>query len=199
MRWHRQLKSRWHVYPIQSILWLLGVARSHNVNSYPPGQNGRHFPDDIFKCIFMKEKFCILTWISLKFVPKSPINNIPALVQIMVWCRPGDKPLSEPMMVNLLDAYMHHSASVSQRMEANTKWPPFRWWYFQMYLIEWKSAWFDSYFTEICSHGSHDDVIKWKHFPHNWPFVRGIHRSPVNSPHKGQWCEALIFLWSASE
>ena len=34
---------------------------------------------------------------------------------------------------------------------------------------------------------SHDDVIKWKHFPRNWPFVRGIHRGPVNSPHKGQW------------
>ena len=32
----------------------------------------------------------------------------------------------------------------------------------------------------------HDDVIKWKHFPRNWPFVRGIHRAPVNSPHKGQ-------------
>ena len=39
----------------------------------------------------------------------------------------------------------------------------------------------------------HDDVIKWKHFPRNWPFVRGIHRSPVNSPHKGQWRVALIF------
>ena len=33
---------------------------------------------------------------------------------------------------------------------------------------------------------SHDDVIKWKHFPCYWPFVQGIHRSPVNSPHKGQ-------------
>ena len=39
--------------------------------------------------------------ISLKFVPKGPINNIPALVQIMAWRRPGDKPLSEPMMVSL--------------------------------------------------------------------------------------------------
>ena len=41
--------------------------------------------------------------------------------------------------------------------------------------------------------GRHDDVIKWKHFPRNWPFVRGIHRSPVNSPHKGQWRGALMF------
>ena len=39
----------------------------------------------------------------------------------------------------------------------------------------------------------HDDVIKWKHFPRYWPFVQGIHRSPVNSPHKGQWCGALMF------
>ena len=39
----------------------------------------------------------------------------------------------------------------------------------------------------------HDDVIKWKHFPRSWPFVRGIHRSPVDSPHKGQWRGALIF------
>ena len=41
--------------------------------------------------------------------------------------------------------------------------------------------------------GYHDDVIKWKHFPHNWPFVQGIHRSLVNSLHKGQWRGALIF------
>ena len=39
----------------------------------------------------------------------------------------------------------------------------------------------------------HDDVIKWKLFPRYWPFVRGIHRSPVNSPHKGQWRGALMF------
>ena len=39
----------------------------------------------------------------------------------------------------------------------------------------------------------HGDVIKWKHFPRNWRFVRGIHRSPVNSPHKGQWRGALMF------
>ena len=39
----------------------------------------------------------------------------------------------------------------------------------------------------------HGDVIKWKHFPRYWPFVRGIHQSPVNSPHKVQWREALMF------
>ena len=39
----------------------------------------------------------------------------------------------------------------------------------------------------------HDDAIKWKHFPRYWAFVRGIHRWPVNSPHKGQWRGALMF------
>ena len=39
----------------------------------------------------------------------------------------------------------------------------------------------------------HDDVIKWKHFLCNWLFVRGIHLSPVNSPHKGQWRGILMF------
>ena len=42
---------------------------------------------------------------------------------------------------------------------------------------------------------THDDVIKWKHFPRYWPFVRGIHRSPVNSPHKDQWRGALMFFF----
>ena len=42
-------------------------------------------------------------------------------------------------------------------------------------------------------HVKYDDVIQWKHFQRNWPFVRGIHRSPVNSPHKGQWRGALMF------
>ena len=47
-------------------------------------------------------------------------------------------------------------------------------------------------------HSYHDDVIKWKHFPRYWPFVRRIHRSPVNSPHKGQWRGALMFslIWT---
>ena len=41
----------------------------------------------------------------------------------------------------------------------------------------------------------HDDVIKWKYFSRYWSFVRGIHRSAVGSPHKGQWRGALIFLF----
>ena len=71
------------------------------VNSLRPRPNRRHFADDIFKCIFENGNELILPRISLKFVPKVRINNIPALVQIMAWRRPGDKPLSEPMMVRL--------------------------------------------------------------------------------------------------
>ena len=71
------------------------------INTLRPRQNGRHFADDIFKCIFLNENVWIPIKISLKFVPKGPINNIPALVQIMAWRRPGDKPLSEPMMASM--------------------------------------------------------------------------------------------------
>ena len=45
----------------------------------------------------------------------------------------------------------------------------------------------------------HEDVIKWKDFPRYWLFVRGIHRSPVNSPHKASDAELWCFLWPASE
>ena len=71
------------------------------LNTLRPRQNGRHFLDDTIKRIFLNENIRISIEISLKFVPKGPINEIPALVQIMAWRRPGDKPLSELMMVNL--------------------------------------------------------------------------------------------------
>ena len=66
-----------------------------------PRQNGRHFPD-IFQCIFLNENVWISIKISLKVVPKGPINNIPAKVQIMAWRRPSNKQLSEAMVVGLL-------------------------------------------------------------------------------------------------
>ena len=72
------------------------------INTLRPRQNERHFADDMFKCIFLNENAWIPMEISLKFVPKGPINKIPALFQIMAWRRPGDKPLSETMLVSLL-------------------------------------------------------------------------------------------------
>ena len=69
-----------------------------SVNTLRPRQNGRRVADDTFEHIFLNVNVRISIKISLKFVPKGPINNIPALVQIMAWRRSGDKPLSEPMM-----------------------------------------------------------------------------------------------------
>ena len=65
-------------------------------------QNDRRFAVDTLKRIFLNENVGILIQISLKFVPKGPINNNPGLDQIMAWRRSGDKPLSEPKMVILL-------------------------------------------------------------------------------------------------
>ena len=72
------------------------------INILRPRQNGRHFPDNIFKCIFLNENVWISLKISLKFIPKVRANKIPPLVQIMAWRQPDDKPLSEPMMGNSL-------------------------------------------------------------------------------------------------
>ena len=87
-----------------SLMWYV-------INTLRPRQNGRHFAEDIFKCIFLNENTSVPIKISLKFVPKDPINNIPALVQIKAWCQPGTKPLSEPMMVSSL---MHIYVTRSQ-------------------------------------------------------------------------------------
>ena len=59
----------------------------------------------------------------------------------------------------------------------------------KLYLSEASGAYWIYTTIDIC----HDDVIKWKHFLRYWPFMRGIHRSPMKSPHKGQWRGALMF------
>ena len=90
-------------HPVISVLFvpLEPQPRGCQINTLRPRQNGRHFADDIFKWIFLNKNVWIPIEISLKFVPQGPINNIPALVQIMAWRRPGDKPFSGPMMVRL--------------------------------------------------------------------------------------------------
>ena len=83
-----------NTWVIPSLEWELYWARG--INTLRPRQNGRHYADDIFKWIFLNEN----VWFPTKrFVPKGLINNILALFQIMAWRRPGDKPLSQPMMV----------------------------------------------------------------------------------------------------
>ena len=80
----------------------INTQNNRDLNSLRPIPNRRYFADDIFKCIFENENEWISSSFSMKFVPKARINNILALVQIMAWRRPGDKPLSEPMMFSLL-------------------------------------------------------------------------------------------------
>ena len=89
----------WESWRLKSLAtWPLNAQ----LNTSRPRQNGCHFPNDIFKLIFLNENVWVLIKIPLKFVPMGPIKNIPALDQIMAWRRPGDKPLSQPMMVSLL-------------------------------------------------------------------------------------------------
>ena len=90
----------WHGLDIKNVIATLPIGA--DLNTLRPRQNGRHFPDDIFKCVILNENVWISIKIALKFVCKGPINSILALVQIMAWCRPGDKPSSEAMMVGLL-------------------------------------------------------------------------------------------------
>ena len=64
--------------------------------------------DDIFSFLFLSENFRIWIQISLKYVPRSPIDNKPAVVQEMAWHWTVDKPLPEPMMTQFIDACMQH-------------------------------------------------------------------------------------------
>ena len=101
----------WHVYAtgITDMRWCWNIPnrdKDNFINLSPPAQNGNHFADDVLTCIFLNENVWISIKTSMKFVPKGPINNIPALVQIMAWRRPGDKPLSETMLTKFTDASM---------------------------------------------------------------------------------------------
>ena len=102
MAWCRQATSHYLSQCWPRSMSPNGVTRPQWVNTLRLRQNGRHFADDFFRCIFFKENTCISINISLKFVPKSHINTILALVLIMAWRRPGDTPLSESMIVSLL-------------------------------------------------------------------------------------------------
>ena len=96
------------------------------VNKSRPGQNGQHLADNIFKRIFFNEKVRILINISLKFVPKDPINNNSALVQIIAWRHTGDKPSFEPASNVLLKFGLDikSQTEVRVRKPKNPRWPP---------------------------------------------------------------------------
>ena len=122
-RYHKTVHISWEIlYTLSYVLCYIlsnmfitmseynfaGACLLFAINTLRPRQNGRHFAEDIFKFIFLNENLWISLRVSLEFVPKVPINNIPVLVQIMAWRRIGDKPLSEPMLIQFIDAYMRH-------------------------------------------------------------------------------------------
>ena len=133
-------------------------------------------------------KIVVCIQLSLSFVPVDPINNTTALVQVVA-CHQSYRrqPLPELMLTDSLTNYQlrHLGLSLvkfvqklghfqSRKSIRNCRLQHIE------YLVDSQCV-------------QHDNVIKWNHFPHYWPFVRGIHRSPVNSPHKGQWRGALMF------
>ena len=108
----------WHIYIyiyIYVMHWVLHpLIVPHLLTHWGWDKMAASLADNIFKRIFLNENIWILIKIPLNFVPKGRINNIPPLVQIIAWRQPGDKPLSEPMMVSILMyIYMHKWASVS--------------------------------------------------------------------------------------
>ena len=159
----------------------------------------------------------------------------------MVWRRPGDKPLSEPMMVSLQTHIYVTRPQWVNGSPTNNNTPQITtskkylvltggqnrptgvisicMWlieiicnflaymaehllplnlFCQLQFRQLSHFFYESFcyrhFHKITCTLSYDDFIKWKHFSRYWPFVRGIHRSPVNSPHKGQWRGALMFF-----
>ena len=97
MQGHQQVRCCWW---IQSHFFQVLLGWFCRLRWWRPRPNGRHFADGMFKCIFLNENVWIPIEISLKCVPKGSINNNPALFKIMAWRHPGDKPLSETMMVS---------------------------------------------------------------------------------------------------
>ena len=89
------------------------VAVKLLINSSPPGENGRHFADDMYKHIFLNENVRIPIQISLTFVPKGPTDNKSALVLVMTWRPTGGKPLPETMLTQFTYAYMWHKREMS--------------------------------------------------------------------------------------
>ena len=85
-----------------SEVWLLNWCWCVYLTHIPLEKMATIFADDIFKCIFMNEVFCISIKISLKFVPEGPIDNKSVLVQVMVLCQTAVKPLPEPMLTHMV-------------------------------------------------------------------------------------------------
>ena len=110
--WLHQKLSKWQL-PVQPVTkisskWWHLLFDNASWNWNITDKMASIFADGIFKYILLNKNDIISIQIWMKFVPKSPIDNKPALVRVMAWGRTGDKPLSEPMMTQFTDAYMRH-------------------------------------------------------------------------------------------
>ena len=120
----------------------------------------------------------------------------PVLVSINSWKCPCNHPSFFLLHYNKDEFPTYHSPQNLLLNYCRTcEWCLIKWFYYITGWFEhkWARCKYQGQGQVITVH--HDDVIKWKHFPRNWPFVRGIHRSPVNSPHKGQCRGALMFFF----
>ena len=178
--WPRSLS----LYGITKQQWVKACSalQPHSLNTLRPRQNGRLFADVIFTCIFLNEKVWISINISLKFVPEGQINNIPVLVQIMAWRRPGDKPLFEPMMFSLLT---HICVTRPQwvkmfspqfKFDGNFPLPLFN--YFSLNQHNFCTCHENTAVVsraKFCSDHSISSKIKYKHFHQIWIVMEKIH------------------------
>ena len=133
-----------------------------HLNTLRPRQKGRRFPDNIFKYTFLIENVWIFLKIPLKFIPMVWINNISALVQIMARRRPGNQPLSDPMMGNSL---MHICITWPQWVDHFSA--AMIWACIEIYLYSVLYNWTNRYITRYI-------------LPYIMPYVHGIvflHRS----------------------
>ena len=173
------------------------------VNTLRPRQDGRPFTDDTFKLIYLNENFRISIKSSVKFVPKGLINNIPALVLIMAWRRPDDKPLSEPMMVR---SSTHICVSRPQWAKAHIpitkdslfQGPTYTYIFKNAHtggIYIWGYHYSDVIMSVMASQITSLTIVYYTVYSGadqrknqgsaSLAFVWGIHRWPVNSPHKG--------------
>ena len=160
-------------------------------NTLRPRRNGRHFADDIFKCIFLNENVWIPIKISLKFVPKDQINKILALVQIIAWRHQAASHYLDQWWLVYWRIYASLGLNeLTRHYEYHKSYKKCAWVCCALFVA----------FTLSVSSGC---VWSWRRhqmeaFSALLALVRRIHQSPVDSPHKGQWLRAFMFslIWA---
>ena len=89
-------------------MYCVDAKCSFRINTLRPQQNGHHFADSIFKCIFMKENVCILIDNLLKIVHEGPVDINSSLVYVVALNQTGGKPIPKPMLTKIHDAIWRH-------------------------------------------------------------------------------------------